>query len=195
MQIVFTALLRHLNEPTYTDPGMRSVAIGQGLAMQLTIKHTRKWSSEDILESEHKLLEFTYEVQANPDAWLIGGARKAHFKAKVHVPISSCSIICLHSKQEDEVLSFSLLLIPQRLGSLLYPSVEIGCSHKGGQSEAREPSAAASISCETDYQNQADTILVVPDMMSTTVSLDPGSSVGGAWLIDTTNRSATNTGA
>lgn len=49
-------------------------------------------------------------------------------------------------------------------------------------------SAESSISCETDYQNDSETILVVSDLGSTTVSTELGGSVGGVWLVESKGR-------
>lgn len=46
------------------------------------------------------------------------------------------------------------------------------------------------ISCETDYRNQGQTILAIPDVKSATVSLEPGVATGTARLIDADRRSA-----
>jgi len=51
-----------------------------------------------------------------------------------------------------------------------------------------ELSAEPAVSCELDYQNLGDTILVVPGLISTTVSVDPGGS-GGGWLVECKDKS------
>lgn len=43
-------------------------------------------------------------------------------------------------------------------------------------------------SCEVDYQNQGESILVVPNLSRTTVSLDPEGGSGGAWLVEAQTR-------
>lgn len=48
----------------------------------------------------------------------------------------------------------------------------------------QQASGKESDSSETDYRNQGDTILVVSDLSSTTVCLDPGSAADGAWLME-----------
>lgn len=48
--------------------------------------------------------------------------------------------------------------------------------------------AESSIVCETDYHHQSESIMVVSDLSSTTVSIDPSSTVGGAWLVESKNR-------
>lgn len=95
------------------------------------------------------------------------------------------------------------MLLPQRAGYLLYPAVEIRALANGrGTSDSlssdaeqvsrisREDSSShiGSVSCETDYRNQADAVVVLPDLKSTTIGLDPGGPGGGAWLVDSEPR-------
>ncbi len=84
VQVVHTVDL-HLISP----PSGSLAAVGQILAAELRIRHTRSWgTSRNTLESS---LEFSYEIHANPETWLIGGRRRAHFSAKVyfiHLPFS-----------------------------------------------------------------------------------------------------------
>jgi hypothetical protein len=49
---------------------------------------------------------------------------------------------------------------------------------------------APSISCETDYKNQGETVLVLADVKSTTVSLESGNAAvnGHAWLLESERR-------
>jgi hypothetical protein len=77
-----------------------------------------------------------------------------------------------------------LLLVPQTAGRLLYPSVEITPIWKG-QRDQDENVDEPSLTFETDYLSQGETILVVPNLASTTVSLDPGN---GAWLVESRSR-------
>lgn len=83
MGVVHTACLRlHLDDQTIS-PEMDYVAVAQAISAELIIKHTRQWLTQTESQRKNRALEFCYEVQANPDTWLIGGQRKAHFKAKV----------------------------------------------------------------------------------------------------------------
>lgn len=91
--------------------------------------------------------------------------------------------------QENEIRRFPLLLIPQRTGYLLYPSVEVmvAVPYRSTDSNTEQPaSEKPSYSSETDYRSQSEALLVVPNLSSTTVSLDSShsSSVGGTWLVD-----------
>ena len=57
----------------------RYIVVGQALSAELRITHTRKWGSQ-VLDRE---LQCCFDVQADPDSWLIGGMRRCYFMAKV----------------------------------------------------------------------------------------------------------------
>ena len=98
------------------------------------------------------------------------------------------SLSCSRFAQENEIKRFALLLWPQNTGHLTLPSLEIrpfSASRK--QSEGRLGSEQPIASCELDYQNAGETILVVPDVQSTTVSLD-SNGAGGGWLVESRSR-------
>ncbi|MCJ1467387.1 hypothetical protein MMC07_006011 [Pseudocyphellaria aurata] len=147
MGVVHTVCLQLDRDYQNIPADMGYVAVAQPLSAQLVIKHTRQWFTQAEPQPKNKVLEFCYEVQANPDTWLIGGHRKAHFSA-----------------EENEILRFPLLLIPQRTEQLT--------------------SGKPSYSSETDYRSQSETLLVVPYLRSTTVALDSSHSVSGTWLVD-----------
>jgi len=159
VHVVHTARLRPFIKPESPRSDLHTLAIGQGLPMELIITHTRKWHSDSRQEADSQPLDFIYEVQANPDIWLIGGQRKAHFSARA-----------------DQPMRVSLLLYPQTMGLLMYPAVEI---HP-------VPSDSETLS-ETHNESQAESILVVPDRISSTISLDP-SGAGGGWLVESRTR-------
>lgn len=48
--------------------------------------------------------------------------------------------------------------------------------------------AESLISSETDYQHHSETVRVVSDLSSTTVSFDLSSAVSGAWLVESKKR-------
>jgi hypothetical protein len=109
-------------------------AVGQPIAAELKIKHTRSWddlASEDPAkpDEDNQSLEFSYEVHANPEVWLIGRKRRGNFH-----------------ERESEVHTFPIMLLPQRHGHLLLPGLEVEVFElqrpsSGGQ---QDPSAFAS---------------------------------------------------
>lgn len=85
-------------------------------------------------------------------------------------------------------MGFALLLWPQKPGHLLLPSVEIqALPSSQHQSREGKETVRALISCDVDYQNAGETVLVVPDLISTTVSLGPGGT-GTGWLVESRSR-------
>ena len=80
----------------------------------------------------------------------------------------------------------------------MYPSIEIkdvrdarldGQSVISPQAGVQNPPA----SCEVDYQNQGQSILVVANLASTTVNIDSEESLGGPWLVESQARRETAT--
>jgi hypothetical protein len=132
---------------------------------------------------------FVYEVSAPADTWLLGGKRKGHF----WIP---------HSKdaEQEEVLTFPLLIIPIKEGHLPFPHLEI---RPAAQLISHGPTTSTTtasidesggdvgaVSCELDYRNSGETIHVVSNLKQVTVSLDAAGPGGGAWLLDSEKREA-----
>ncbi|PWY77431.1 hypothetical protein BO70DRAFT_388249 [Aspergillus heteromorphus CBS 117.55] len=193
MQVVHTAELRLTN---LTDHPPHA-AVGQMVAVELSIRHTRRWCSPEHRENAGGALEFSYEIHANPESWLVGGRRRGNFSA-----------------DEGETKTFAIMLLPQKAGHLLLPGLEIrtfvppsapqqqpqqqqqqqsSSTTAGEQVTSPNVAAAAAtaplqrraIPCEVDYRNHGETVLVLPDLRTTTVSLSlSGGNHGGAWLID-----------
>lgn len=185
MQVVQTAKLQCLEKSSFSLANPQPLPIGQGLPMELSISHTRRW---DLAASvaEPRALKFCYEVQANPDIWLVGGQRKGHFSAKVSIIRTISDLIYSNILQEDEITKFSLLLWPQKTGHLLLPTLDtrlLATEHDSSEGS----STTGPVSCELDFKNVGETVLVVPDLISTTVSLDPG-GVGGGWLVESRSK-------
>lgn len=152
------------------------LAIGSVLPLRVVVAHTRMWwDGYTRSKYDGSPLDFKYEVQAFPNDWTVGGQKKGHFSAKA-----------------GDSLSFAILLLPQRTGHLVLPSIDIdhvpsspdiSCQRDGGRD-----SAESSVACETDYQHHSETLLVVSDLNSTTVSIDPSSTVSGSWMVESKSR-------
>jgi hypothetical protein len=134
---------------------------------ELTIKHSRAWAQSSV--GGGKPLTFFYELDASADSWLIGGRRKATFSAR-----------------EGEESKFAVLLLPQRSGKLLLPTLEVtllDSSIEGGAKSADLGHGDESQwNCEVDYLSQGESVLVVQSLRSTTVAMDMEG--GQAWLLD-----------
>ncbi|KAB8215243.1 trafficking protein particle complex subunit 10 [Aspergillus novoparasiticus] len=181
IQVVHTAELRLHNladQPPHA-------AVGQMIAAELSLRHTRRWCSPENRENAGGPLEFSYEIHANPELWLVGGRRRGNFTA-----------------DEGETKTFAVMLLPQKAGHLLLPGLEIKTFVPVSSTAPPKPAAPATgpagaapvlqrrqIACEVDYRNHGETVLVLPDLRSTTVSLSlSGGNHGAAWLIDSERR-------
>ncbi|KAL4873736.1 hypothetical protein BDV12DRAFT_159510 [Aspergillus spectabilis] len=186
IQVVHTAELRLTNLPEQEA----HAAVGQTITAELRLSHTQRWCSPDQRENAGGPLEFSYELHANPELWMVGGRRRGNFTAN-----------------EDETKTFAVMLLPQKAGHLLLPGLEIRsflppplASVQSPSTSTGVPSAVAAaagtpalqrrpIACEVDYRNHGETVLVLPDLQSTTVSLSlTGGGHGGAWLVDSERR-------
>lgn len=185
--VVHTARLHLLNQDQTSSRTPPIVAVGEPLMAMLCVKHTRQWNSPSALKTAAGLadasdpIDFTYTIDAQPDTWLIGGQRRAHFSAR-----------------ENEPKGFPVMLIPLRPGNLLLPSVEIrprsGQQRGGSKAEAwdrplsagkRADAGEAAMVCETDSESHAQSVLVVPNLKTTTVGIgNAGSLAGGPVLLD-----------
>jgi hypothetical protein len=114
----------------------------------LTICHTRCWEAAKVFRSVSQdpdgPLGFIFELDAPPDTWLIAGQRRTRFTAK-----------------ENETLRWSILLMPLKSGRLFLPSVEIKPVGK----------AAEELGCDTFYESMGETVIVIDNVGSTTVTL------------------------
>ncbi|KAJ5332494.1 TRAPP II complex TRAPPC10 [Penicillium brevicompactum] len=171
IQVVHTAELQ-------LQPNTESIhaAVGQMITAELCLRHTRRWCSPATRENADQPLECSYEIHANPDLWQIGGRRRGNFLA-----------------QDGDTTRFTVLLLPQKPGHLLLPGLEIRTFFPSTSQPPADPTAAPprrSIPCEVDYRNHSETVLVLPDLRKTTVTLSAagGHAGGGSWLIDSERR-------
>ncbi|KAK6587408.1 hypothetical protein PZA11_000698 [Diplocarpon coronariae] len=181
--VVCTIDLKLLERPAV--PAMAPVAaLNQPLSAFIAIKYTRIWDTAPVLEDnapQDDYLEFFYEVSGATDTWLIGGKRKGHFR----IPRKASS------QDRKQRLTFPIVLIPLREGFLPFPHVDIKSAPRllsPTSAEASPNKKAVLVSCESDYKNAGETIRVISDALSTTVSLDASGPQGGAWLLESERR-------
>ncbi|KAJ5832647.1 hypothetical protein N7474_000958 [Penicillium riverlandense] len=174
IQVVHTAELR-LPETDVSGPGAHA-AVGQMISAELCLRYTRRWCSPAAQEHAGQPLECSYELHANPDLWLLGGRRRANFLAR-----------------DGETTRFPVLLLPQKPGHLLLPGLEIrtfvpsSTTQPPATSDLGAPQQRHPIPCEVDYRNHGETVLVLPDLRKTTVSLSAHGG-GASWLVDSERR-------
>lgn len=149
------------------------------ITAELCLRHTRRWCSPTNQELAGQPLECSYELHANPDLWLLGGRRRGNFLTR-----------------DGETTRFTVLLLPQKPGNLLLPGLEIR-TYAPSQSQpptsppadmGTAPTQRQPIACEVDYRNHGETVLVLPDLRKTTVSLSASGTGGTSWLVDSERR-------
>ncbi|KAJ5717084.1 hypothetical protein N7488_002730 [Penicillium malachiteum] len=184
IQVVHTAELHLQPGLDVSADGSSHAAVGQMIPAELTLRHTRRWCPPTNQEYAGQPLECSYELHASPEMWLLGGRRRGNFLAR-----------------DGEVTKFTVLLLPQKPGHLLLPGLEIRTfapSHlvpppSPAKTDSTGPPTAPlqrhPIPCELDYRNHGETVLVLPDLRKTTVSLSASGSPGGtSWLVDSERR-------
>lgn len=174
--ILHTATLRIAGEDDRRRWHDRTLEVGQVVAAEITIRHTRRWAAPGSSHQEADTpLDFVYEIQASPESWVIGGQRRARFSAK-----------------EEETTTFPVMLIPLRPGHLMIPLVDVKPQSEAYREDGKRRTADGSgITCETDYRDRAESVLVVRDIRSTTVSVDfAAPDVGGTQLLELESRTS-----
>jgi hypothetical protein len=162
-RVVVTASL----ELSYTGP---AIAVGQPVAASLRISFTDHWrgnssvgnevGAETQEEEEEEKFNFSYDILASPEQWLLGGRRKGNFTSAPH--------------REH---AFPLLLLPQRAGWVMFPSLEVKCSQSAKGKEPEE------VACELDWRGVGRSVLVVEGLGSVTVGMG-GEGGGGSFVME-----------
>ena len=115
---------------------------------------------------DDKIVEYTFDLLAPQDVWLIGGRKRGCFPA-------------------DRAISVPIVLFPQRSGSLLLPMIDIRCRVKE-QGDGQNLGAFSEVPVEVHNKTISKAIVVRPCLASTTVSLDYSAGQEGqrAALVD-----------
>lgn len=181
--------------------------INQLLPATLHLKWTRVWDTDGSAagaaaaadDQEAAGDEFSYEVHAPGDTWLVGGRKKGHFVIPAPPPPSSSKNDTSNLEEElsssaESEADIPLVMIPLREGWLPYPSVEVrevpvnrgdgsgdGADEGGGGGGGGKGLVGH---CETDYRNLGETVRVVADRGRVTVSLDASGPGGGPLVLE-----------
>ncbi|KAI0850424.1 trafficking protein particle complex subunit 10 [Daldinia vernicosa] len=165
-----------------SNPSSPTISANQLLPAALHLKWTRVWDT-DTPPAEQTDLEFSYEITAPQDTWLLGGRRKGHFV--IPAPSSSSEPNCYESTPDTEA-EIPILLIPLREGWLPYPNVDIREVRDQENTGATTPGAesARAGQFETDLRNLGETVRVLADRARVTLSLDASGPGGGPLVLD-----------
>jgi hypothetical protein len=133
-------------------PSTNIVSVGIPIPAILALKHTRCWESPftDTEETENPSLDFTFDVDAPQDTWLIGGSRRGRFRSK-----------------EGELSTWKIILVPLRTGQLSLPNVEIRLAGKNMED----------MSCEIEYEGLGRRITVVGNLQSTSLIMKDSDAI------------------
>lgn len=177
LSVVHTADMR-LHRPVAgslgdINNGTPIVNVNQALPTTLHLKWTRAWDTEASKRADQ---EFSYEVGAPSDTWIIGGRRRGHFV--IPGTSSTPSPTGYMTSTAETEAEIPLVLMPQREGWLAYPSVEIReiVTDAGGQESTQ--------ACEVDFRNLGETVRVISERRSVTVSLDASGPGGGPLVFE-----------
>jgi hypothetical protein len=154
-----------------SEDSKKSFIIGRPVPAVITIKHTTRWAAAELSSSTP--LAFAYTIDAPSDGpWLVAGPKRSRFSYK----------------SDEEETKISLALVPLKPGMHLLPSMDIqpvttptGNSDTSGLSKMLSPGQNVApseeettqplVSCETDYRNSGETVLVVREARTTTVTV------------------------
>ncbi|KAI0392905.1 cis-golgi transport protein particle complex subunit [Xylariaceae sp. FL0594] len=215
VSVIHTADIRLQSSPTTSTAAVSSpdyagptYTTHQLIPATLHLKWTRMWDTTTPVSAQTEL-EFSYELSAPQDTWLLGGRRKGHFVIPAPGDADGEGDMMMSSSVDTEA-EIPLLLIPLLEGWLPYPSVEIrevrpptdysegsmrsesglGGGGAGGGGGAREGRGDVDvpIHCETDLRNVGETVRVVADRSQVTLSLDAGGSAGGPLVLEAQGR-------
>ncbi|KAI1638500.1 trafficking protein particle complex subunit 10 [Biscogniauxia mediterranea] len=164
----------------------------QLLPATLHLRWTRLWDTVTA-PADQADLEFSYELTAPSDTWLLGGRRKGHFVIPAPSTADAETELCSSPETEADI---PILLIPLREGWLPYPSVEIrevrpatatdGADMSGGIGLGGGTGPVAHF--ESDVRNMGETVRVVADRTRVTLSLDASGPGGGPLVLDVERR-------
>ncbi|KAI0545091.1 cis-golgi transport protein particle complex subunit [Xylaria curta] len=190
--IVHTADIKLQPQPTTTQSPVPylatpTVCTHQLLPATLHLKWTRMWDTLTAPSSQTDL-EFSYELSALPDTWLLGGRRRGHFV----IPAPESDDERERSSSIDTEAEIPILLIPQREGYLPYPSVDIRevqadsniAENNTGSAESTSRPGLPEVQHETCLRNLGETVRVVADRSRVTLSLDASGPGGGPLVLD-----------
>ncbi|KAL7628511.1 hypothetical protein AAE478_000026 [Parahypoxylon ruwenzoriense] len=176
--------------PATASPVTPAVFINQLLPAVLHLKWTRVWDTTASLAAQSDL-EFSYEIAAPQDTWLLGGRRKGHFVIPASSPSSFGNVdeSAGYSSTPDTEAEIPLLLVPLCEGWLPYPSIEIREVRPvfDGVEGAGTPTQTQT-HFETDFRNLGETVRVVPDRARVTLSLDASGPSGGPLVLGVERR-------
>jgi trafficking protein particle complex subunit 10 len=137
------------------------VTVGETLLADLYISDTRKWAKSESSAQKDLQLEISFEVMGPAENWVIGGARKGYLVA------------------EGGAHSMPVILLPQRTGHLLLPSINIKCYKAETLKSSGTPSEGTRVPCEVDLRSLARSVHVASGFRETVVEIAVDADASG----------------
>lgn len=119
------------------------IKIGNPVSSTLTIRHSAKWWKD--ANSNDREIEFYFDVHVDFETWLLSGSKRRLFKSRT-----------------SEEHTFELMLVPLRTGHLPLPPITVSVVEQ----------ESSTITCETDFVNGAETVLILPKSATSTFFID-----------------------
>ncbi|PFH59858.1 hypothetical protein XA68_11778 [Ophiocordyceps unilateralis] len=170
-------------------PSTSTAYINQPIPATLFLRWTRNWDTETQGRREQ---EFSYEVTAPAESWLIGGRRRGRFiipsssaaasglmTGKATSTTTASSSSSSSSSAPETEAAIPLMLIAQREGRLPFPSVEVR-----EMVTTDEKTGETAVACEVDWRNLGETVCVGARRRLVSVSLDASGPGGGPLVLD-----------
>nr|KIR47844.1 hypothetical protein I312_02992 [Cryptococcus bacillisporus CA1280] len=151
-----------------TLPPSTLIYQGRPLAFLLKLSTSSQWMGlPSELTEEEKIQRLVYDVQVNPEDWIVWGKKKAYF-----VP------------DPEKDVKVEIVLLPTRAGTIFLPNVSIYPLHSpDGSSELQ--AKVQGVLCESYMENAAQTVRVLPAKKEVTVlvpaPLPGGAPIGEQW--------------
>ncbi|KAI7522811.1 hypothetical protein KC331_g19042, partial [Hortaea werneckii] len=132
-----------LHESEHDQPHkIQTLRAGKPLQAAVSIRSNDRWSSRSVFgsskSSDGHNPDFTMEIQADPDTWLVGGQRRLHFRPS-----------------REQASNFEITLIPIRPGIHLLPSVDIRPAPEVKGEGHNAQTAQSSFSSQSIWQSEA----------------------------------------
>lgn len=133
-----------------------ALTIGEALLAEVRVSCMQNWATGDHSAEENGQLEIHFEVLAPLENWIVGGVRKGRFSA------------------EESTKSVPVILLPQRTGHLLLPSIEVKCYKPQAErsNSSFGPARGTEVACEVDIKSLARSVHVVSGLRETVVGID-----------------------
>lgn len=145
---------------TKLEISSRICIVGQPMMASITVS-VKAFQSHGDLKDIEVSLEIPSPNQTTSENWLIGGLRKASFRAS------------------SSNFQSTIFLLPQKTGSLLLPGIDVRCKSGAG-------SETKGIAFETEHLSAATSVQVRSAVESTTLGIGDSEGAEGHWLVSAT---------